>query len=78
MTNLDVVNKLIGKIRPIGKSEVDSERFENLKNMCQLANDIIAEIDAVGYDFKDDKQGSIRKCSDYAQEFLTKTVGIGG
>ena len=77
MTNLDVVKKLVGKIRPVGESNTDAERFENLKAMCELANDLIKEIDAVGYDFKDDHQGSIRKCSDYAQKFLTETVGIG-
>jgi hypothetical protein len=69
MTHLEIVKKLIGDIRPIGKSEVDAERFENLKAMCKLA-------DAVGFDFRNDKEGSIRKCSDYAQKFMTETMGI--
>ena len=35
MTNFNVVEKLIGNIRPIGKTEVDEKRLENLKAMCQ-------------------------------------------
>lgn len=76
MELLDVVKKLIGNVRPVGESNTDADRFENLQVMCKLAEDLIKEIDAVGYDFKDDHQGSIRKCSDYAQQFLTVNIGI--
>ena len=75
MTNYDVVKKLIGNIRPVGKSEVDAERLENLKAMCELMNEIHTAIDAVAYDFKDDKQGSVKACVDFADNFLNK-LGI--
>ena len=41
MTNTDVVKKLIGKINPIGETNTDNERFENLKAMCELVNNLI-------------------------------------
>lgn len=72
MTNYDVVKKLIGNIRPAGRSEVDSERLDNLKAMCELMGEIYSAIDAVAFDFKDDKQGSVKSCCDYASQFLEK------
>ena len=76
MTNLDVVKKLIGNIRPIGMTEIDSDRLDNLKAMCELANGIISDISAVARDFRDDHQGSVKKCAQYAESFLTETIGI--
>ena len=75
MTNYDVVKKLIGPIRPVGESNEDTKRLENLKAMCQLMEEIHTAIDAVAYDFRDDKQGSVKACQDYASKFLDK-LGI--
>lgn len=72
MTVFDVVNKLIGNIRPVGKSEVDTERLQNLIEMCELMNKIHTAIDSVAYDFKDDKQASVKAVCDYASTFLDK------
>jgi hypothetical protein len=73
---LKIVRKLIGSIRPVGSSETDSERFGNLVVMCEVVNELITNIDSVGYDFKDYKEASIKRASDYASEFLTKKIGI--
>lgn len=75
MTNYDVVKKLIGDIRPVGESNEDTRRFENLKKMCELFDEIHTAIDAVAYDFKNDKQGSVKHSCDYANKFLDK-LGI--
>ncbi len=75
MTNYDVVKKLIGNIRPIGESNADLDRLENLKAMCELMDEIHCDIDAVAYNFKDDKRASVKKCCDYANKFLDK-LGI--
>lgn len=74
MTNIEIVKKLIGEIRPIGKSEVDAERFKNLKAMCQLMDEIHTEIDSLAYDFKDRKEASIAMCRDYANKYLDKLL----
>lgn len=75
MTNYDVVKKLIGDIRPLGDASRDGQRLENLKAMCELMDKIHSAIDAVAYDFKDDKQGSVVACCEYANKFLDK-LGI--
>lgn len=75
MTNYDVVKKLIGNIRPVGETNEDAKRFENLKALCELMNKIHTDIDAVAYDFKDDKQKSVKEACDYANKFLDK-LGI--
>lgn len=76
MTNTDVVKKLIGNIRPVGETNEDGRRLENLKLMCELVNDLVTEIDDVHYDFKEMSEHSIKEASDYASNFLTKTLGI--
>ncbi len=76
MTNTEIINKLIGKIRPIGESTEDKERLENLKTMCELVNDLVSQIDSVGYDFKDSPRYSEKIASQYAFKFLSETLGI--
>lgn len=75
MTNFDVVNKLIGEIRPVGDAAIDPQRLENLKAMCELMDEIHSAIDAVAYDFNGDKRGSVVTCCKYANDFLDK-LGI--
>lgn len=43
--------------------------------MCELMDEIHTSIDAVAYDFKNDKQNSVVQCCDFANKFLTK-LGI--
>jgi hypothetical protein len=75
MENIDIVKKLIGNISPIGETNTDNERFDNLKAMCELANDLITEIDNVSY-YKGSGQFSVKRAGEYAKNFLTNTIGI--
>lgn len=34
MELIDIVDKLVGRIDPIGDTAIDNERFENLKAYC--------------------------------------------
>ena len=45
MTNFDVVKKLIGNVHPIGETYTDEERFQNLRGMTELAEQIIMELE---------------------------------
>ncbi|GAI86093.1 unnamed protein product, partial [marine sediment metagenome] len=36
-----VVKKLIGNINPVGETNTDNERFENLKIICELTNKLL-------------------------------------
>ena len=75
MTHLEIVKKLIGNIKPIGETTTDNERFENLKAMCLLLDQIHAEIDDLAFQCKGAHQNSIKRAGEYADEFLTK-LGI--
>lgn len=72
----EIVMKLVGSVQPAGKSEIDSERFENLKVLCELVNDLVTEIDNVSYINKDAYEHSVVKAKNYASNFLTKSLGI--
>lgn len=75
MTNYDVIKKLIGKIRPVGDASIDPQRLENLKAMCELHAEIHKAIDDVAYDFKYDKQGTVKTCCDFANKYID-SLGI--
>jgi hypothetical protein len=72
----DVVTKLIGNINPVGMSEVDSERLENLKVMTELVEKLITDIDNVDYRNKDSHEYSVKKAADFASDFLSNKIGI--
>lgn len=76
MELVEIVNKLVGNINPIGKSEVDAERFENLKVMCELVDALVEQIDGASYRNKDAYEASVVRARDYAFNFLTETLGI--
>ena len=73
---LPIIENLIGQIKPVGETNTDNDRFENLKEMCDLVNSLIGKIDAVGYDFKDYQEFSIKRAAHYASDYLTNIVGI--
>lgn len=76
MTYTEIVKKLVGNIRPIGESNTDNERFGNLKDMCELVDDLIVEIDSVHYYNRNSHEASVKRAADYANDFLTNTIGI--
>ena len=76
MTHLEIVQKLVGRIDPIGETNTDDVRFENLKVMCELVNDLVSEIYRVVFDNKEHFEYSRKRAADYAQDFMTKTLGI--
>jgi fructose-1,6-bisphosphatase/sedoheptulose 1,7-bisphosphatase-like protein len=75
MTNTEIVKKIIGDIQPSGDSRTDIERFENLKAMCKLVDDLVTEIDHVTV-YKSRHEHSMNEMGNYASKFLTKTLGI--
>ena len=74
MDNYDVVRKLIGEIRPVGETNEDINRYENLKAMCELMDKIDTAIKDVAWDFKNRSEYSIKQSVKYAEDFL-KGVG---
>lgn len=76
MTNTEIVNKLIGKISPIGETNTDNERFENLKAMCELLENLFIEVAALK-SYQNSHEFSVKRAGDYAAnciENLNKTL----
>ena len=71
----EVVTKLVGRIRPIGETNTDDERFENLVIMCELVNRLVMGIDNVAYLNADSPQYSMKRAGTYAKDFISKTLG---
>ena len=76
MTNYEIVKKLIGEINPVGETNTDDDRFENLKEMTDLVNMLINDIDNVSYRYRSRGEFSMKRASKFAHEFLTKCIGI--
>ncbi len=74
MTHTDIVRKLIGPINPIGKSEVDAERLENLKEFTNLVDALLQDLDQLVYDNRHAHEGSIKASRSFATQFLTEMV----
>ena len=68
MTITDVVFKLIGKVKPVGESNEDSIRYENLQNLCLLTSDLIEQIKTIAN--SDSYEYSNKKASELAKDFL--------
>ena len=69
MEIIDVVKKLTGKIQPVGDSNEDAKRFENLLQTCCLIDQLLTEIHRISI-LKSDCRGSMKKAGKYADEFL--------
>ena len=74
MTNYDVVKKLIGYIMPIGETNEDNRRFENLKATAELAQLLIEDIDRVAQ-ISHKQEFSIKRSEEFANRILDE-LGI--
>ncbi len=72
MTHIEIVNKLIGPTRPMGESNEDEKRLDNLKGKCELVAELLQEIkEAASYNRS---EYSIKRISDYAKTFLQNEI----
>lgn len=70
MTNYEIVKKIIGQIKPVGSTEIDNERFENLKATIELVEVLMAEIEYVAKG-SNAHEYSIKRAGEYASDFLS-------
>lgn len=68
MTIHEIVRKLIGQVKPVGETNTDEFRFDNLKETCELTLYLIEEIQEIAkiesYEY------SVKRSADYAKEFV--------
>jgi len=66
----EIVMKLVGPIHPIGETNADNARFENLKTLCTVTDQLVSAIDEVGYRHKDSQEYSVKRAADRARKFM--------
>lgn len=66
---VEVVKTLVGPINPIGETNEDERRFENLKQMYFLIGQLIDEVEFVAGK-KISHQYSVKRAGEYAQKIL--------
>lgn len=70
----EIVKKLVGPINPIGETNLDGKRLENLKVMTELVDALLTDIDAVTTN-KDMPEHSRRVAGKFAYDFMGR-MGI--
>lgn len=70
MKIIDVVMKLIGPIAPVGDSNIDDQRFQNLEELCRLVDRLTGEIYAIATANKTAPEYSRNRSGKRAQAFL--------
>ena len=70
MEMIDIVRKLIGPIEPVGETNADNQRFENLQVLTELVDRLVFDIDQVGMQ-KNRTEYSIKRAGEFADKFLT-------
>lgn len=73
-TLYEVIKKLVGNIAPIGETNEDDKRFENLKVLTDLLDQLLFDIDHVARQ-KNRQEHSIQRAGKYASNFFDR-LGI--
>lgn len=73
MEIVDVVRKLVGAIEPVGETHSDSQRFENLRAMTALVDELVNDLNDVSRNSVCHEH-SKKKAGEFARGFL-KTIG---
>lgn len=71
----EIVKKLVGKIDPVGESNTDEDRFENLKVMTALVDSLLTDIDYVITLNANRTEYSRKRAGEFARKFFDR-MGI--
>lgn len=69
MDHYEIVNKLIGPIEPVGETNSDERRYENLEHTLNLVDQLMRDIRLVSQ-FSSRMEYSMSKAGKLATEFL--------
>lgn len=70
MEHYEFVKNLIGYVSPVGETNEDNRRYENLKVMTELTELLISDINSIYNDNKDRGEFSMKRSSEFAKKFL--------
>ena len=71
----EVLEKLVGNIKPQGCSRRDEESNNNLKKFIYIFDIMHTEIDDIAYLYEDSYESSVKEASDIATKHI-KSMGI--
>ena len=71
----EIIQKLIGKIRPVGESNQDAERLKNIETFIQVFEKMHIEIDDIAYKYSDRREASVKAIVDRCDKHLD-SMGI--
>lgn len=65
----DVVMRLVGSVRPIADSRIDSERSDNMANLMKVVSELLEAIEDVAK-MQETFYGSVEEARNKARSFL--------
>ena len=71
----EIVEKLTGPVVPIGKTEVDAERYENLEELITLTSELVSLLSGIEHLYAGRVEASLKKAGLRCREFFMD-VGI--
>jgi len=75
MDYYQIVRKLIGEIEPVGETNTDEKRLENLKNMTALISKLLTDVDYVACNNLNSSEYSRIMAGKFASDFFD-SLGI--
>lgn len=63
------MTRLVGPVKPVGSTEVDEQRLENLKTMIDLVDSLIGDVLTVAQ-YRNRTEYSLRESGKRAHDFL--------
>lgn len=70
MTLSEIVLKLSGPIDPVGETQTDNARFENLIELLACMQELHAKVDKIATDHKDSHEYSVKRAGKACDEYL--------
>lgn len=71
----EVLKKLTGPVRPVGETNEDDRRFENLKALTDLVGQLLTDIDQIACRNKSRPEYSLKRAGEHCSKFLDE-IGI--
>ena len=68
----DIVLRLVGPVNPVGETNTDNDRFENLKELVVTTSLLLTKIEEVALQNSDRGEFSMKRAGLHCSEFLNR------
>lgn len=69
----EIVMKLVGPIDPLGESNADERRLENIQVLTELVDNLLADISSVAHN-AGRQEASMKAIGEHASQFLANVL----